>query len=93
MKPASSSRDGRGDLGRRLAHPNQADFSIFRVGKGVSYIGVESLASSTGRAKRALVQLHRLMCRVCRGYAALLRAIGLAGRERWKAGPLGRTDR
>ncbi len=42
---------------------------------------------STGLSKRALVRLHLLMCRDCRGYAAQLRAIGLAGRDRWKASP------
>ncbi len=31
---------------------------------------------------RALVQLHLLMCRDCRGYAAQLRAIGAAARDR-----------
>ena len=39
---------------------------------------------------RALVQLHLLMCRHCRGYAAQLRAIGAAARDRWD---LGVTDR
>ncbi len=32
---------------------------------------------------RALVRLHLLMCRRCRGYAAQLRAIGAAARDRW----------
>ena len=32
---------------------------------------------------RALVWLHLLMCQRCRGYAAQLRAIGAAARERW----------
>jgi hypothetical protein len=31
---------------------------------------------------RALVQLHLLMCRHCRGYVAQLRAIGAAARDR-----------
>ncbi len=31
---------------------------------------------------RALVRLHLLMCRHCRGYAAQLRAIGAAARDR-----------
>ena len=35
---------------------------------------------------RALVRLHLLMCRHCRGYAAQLRAIGAASRERWDLG-------
>ena len=47
-------------------------------------IASEALVS-TGLPKRALVRLHLLMCRDCRGYAAQLRAIGLAGRDRWKA--------
>ncbi len=41
-------------------------------------------------ANRALVRLHLLMCRHCRGYAAQLRAIGAAARERWD---LGAADR
>ncbi len=49
-------------------------------------IASEALVS-TGLPKRALVRLHLLMCRDCRGYAAQLRAIGLAGRDRWKASP------
>ncbi len=32
---------------------------------------------------RALVRLHLLMCHRCRGYAAQLRAIGAAARDRW----------
>ncbi len=39
---------------------------------------------------RALVRLHLLMCRHCRGYAAQLRAIGAAARDRWD---LGAADR
>lgn len=35
---------------------------------------------------RALVRLHLLMCRHCRGYAAQLRAIGAAARDRWDLG-------
>ena len=35
---------------------------------------------------RALVRLHLLMCRHCRGYAAQLRAIGAAARDRWDMG-------
>jgi hypothetical protein len=31
---------------------------------------------------RALIRLHLLMCRDCRGYAAQLRAIGQAARDR-----------
>ena len=33
-------------------------------------------------SNRALVRLHLLMCRHCRGYAAQLRAIGAAARDR-----------
>ena len=54
--------------------------------EGADLIASEALVS-TGLPKRALVRLHLLMCRDCRGYAAQLRAIGLAGRERWKASP------
>ena len=32
---------------------------------------------------RAPVRLHLLMCRHCRGYAAQLRALGAAARDRW----------
>ncbi len=32
---------------------------------------------------RALVRLHLLMCRHCRGYAAQIQAIGAAARDRW----------
>ena len=35
---------------------------------------------------RAPVRLHLLMCRHCRGYAAQLRAIGAAARDRWDLG-------
>ena len=34
-------------------------------------------------ANRALVGLHLMMCRHCKGYAAQLRAIGAAARDRW----------
>ncbi len=37
-------------------------------------------------SNRALVRLHLLMCRRCRGYAAQLRAIGAAARDRWDLG-------
>ncbi len=37
-------------------------------------------------SNRALVRLHLLMCRDCRGYAAQLRAIGAAARDRWDVG-------
>ena len=35
---------------------------------------------------RALIRLHLLMCRHCRGYAAQLRAIGAGARKRWGLG-------
>ncbi len=35
---------------------------------------------------RALVRLHLLMCRHCKGYSAQLRAIGAAARDRWDSG-------
>ena len=35
---------------------------------------------------RVLVRLHLLMCRHCRGYAAQLRAMGAAARDRWDLG-------
>ena len=37
-------------------------------------------------SRRALVRLHLLRCRDCRGYAAQLRAIGAAARDRWDSG-------
>ena len=43
-----------------------------------------------GLSKRALVRIHLLMCRHCRRYAAELRAIGAAARDRWDSGV---TDR
>ena len=39
---------------------------------------------------RAPVRLHLLMCRHCRGYAAQLRAIGSAARDRWDTRPADR---
>ncbi len=41
---------------------------------------------------RALVRLHLLMCRDCRGYEAQLRAIGAAARERWDSDVAGRAS-
>jgi hypothetical protein len=32
---------------------------------------------------RARARLHLLFCRHCRGYAAQLKAVGVAGRELW----------
>jgi len=40
---------------------------------------------------RALVRLHLLMCRHCRGYAAQLRAIGAAARDRADLGVVDRA--
>ena len=40
-----------------------------------------------GRLRRTLVWLHLLRCRHCRGYAAQVRAIGAAARDRWGSGP------
>ena len=40
---------------------------------------------------RALVRLHLLMCRDCRGYAAQLRAIGAAARDRSDSDVLARA--
>ncbi len=37
-------------------------------------------------SRRALVRLHLLMCHRCSGYAAQLRAIGAAARDRWDLG-------
>jgi hypothetical protein len=41
---------------------------------------------------RALVRLHLLMCRHCRGYAAQLRAIGAAARDRSDLDPADRAS-
>ena len=40
-----------------------------------------------GWLRRTLVQVHLLRCHHCRGYAAQLRAIGAAARDRWGSGP------
>ena len=40
---------------------------------------------------RALVGLHLMMCRHCKGYAAQLRAIGAAARDRWDLGVVDRA--
>ncbi len=40
-----------------------------------------------GWLRRALVRLHLLRCHRCRRYAAQLRAIGAAARDRWGSGP------
>ncbi len=37
--------------------------------------------------RRTLVRLHLLRCHHCRIYAAQLRAIGAAARDRWGSGP------
>ncbi len=44
-------------------------------------IASDELADA-GWSDRALVRLHLLMCRHCRGYAAQIRAIGAAARDR-----------
>ena len=41
---------------------------------------------------RALVRFHFLRCRDCRGYAAQLRAIGAAARDRWDSGVADRAS-
>ena len=41
---------------------------------------------------RALARLHLLMCRDCRGYAAQLRAIGAAARDRSDSDVLDRAS-
>ena len=48
-------------------------------------IASEELADAVW-SDRALVRLHLLMCRHCKGYAAQLRAIGSAARDRWDSG-------
>ena len=40
-----------------------------------------------GWLRRTFVRLHLLRCHHCRGYAAQLRAIGVAARDRWGSGP------
>ncbi len=42
----------------------------------------EELADA-GWLNRALIRLYLLRCRDCAGYAAQLRAIGIAARDRW----------
>jgi len=46
----------------------------------VRLIASDELADAVW-SDRALVRLHLLMCRHCRGYAAQLRAIGASARE------------
>ncbi len=48
----------------------------------VRLIASDELADAVW-SRRALVRLHLLMCRHCRGYAVQLKAIGAAARERW----------
>ena len=48
----------------------------------VRLIASDELADAAW-SDRTLVRLHLLMCRNCRGYAAQLRAIGVAARDRW----------
>ncbi len=47
----------------------------------VRLIASDELADAVW-SDRALVRLHLLMCRHCRGYAAQIRAIGAAARDR-----------
>ncbi len=53
-------------------------------------IASEELADA-GWLRRTLVRLHLLKCHKCRGYAAQLRAIGAAARDRWDSGVAGRA--
>ncbi len=48
----------------------------------VRLIASEELADAVW-LDRALIGLHLMMCRHCKGYAAQLRAIGAAARNRW----------
>ena len=48
-------------------------------------IASDELADA-GWSDQALLRLHLLMCRDCKGYAAQLRAIGAGARERWDLG-------
>ncbi len=48
-------------------------------------VASEELADA-GWFNRALVRLHLLRCRDCGAYAAQLRAIGAAARDRWDSG-------
>ncbi len=58
--------------------------------KEVARLVASDELADAGWSDRALVQLHLLMCRNCRGYAAQLRAIGAAARDR---SDLGVADR
>ncbi len=49
-------------------------------------IASEELAD-VGWLTRTLVRLHLMRCHHCRCYAAQLRAIGAAARDRWDSGP------
>ncbi len=53
-------------------------------------IASEELADATWLS-RALVRLHLLRCRDCGAYAAQLRAIGAAARDRWDLGVVDRA--
>ncbi len=57
----------------------------------VRLIASDELADAVW-ANRALARLHLLMCRHCRGYAAQLRAIGAAARDRWDPGVADRAS-
>ncbi len=54
-------------------------------------IASEELADATWLS-RALVRLHLLGCRDCGAYAAQLRAIGAAARDRWGSGVADRAS-
>ncbi len=54
-------------------------------------VASEELAD-TAWLSRALVRFHLLRCRDCRGYAAQLRAIGAAARDRWDSDVADRTS-
>ncbi len=57
----------------------------------VRLIASDELADAVW-SNRALVRLHLLMCRHCRGYAAQLRAIGAAARDRSDLDPADRAS-
>ena len=51
--------------------------------KAVARLIASDELAAAAWSDRALVRLHLLMCRHCRGYAAQLRAIGAATRDRF----------
>ena len=54
--------------------------------KEVSRLIASDELADAGWLNRALVRLHLLKCRDCGAYAAQLRAIGAAARDRWDSG-------